>query len=51
MTVEVWERFFEAGRKFSKPLEIAAVTFQRVIGEPPLHAQMRQIGVDEIVGG
>ena len=38
-------------REFSKPLEIAAVAFERVIGEAPLDAQVRQICVDEIVGG
>ena len=37
--------------EFSKPLEIAAVAFEGVIGEAPLDAQVRQIRVDEIMGG
>jgi hypothetical protein len=32
-------------------LEVAAVTFKSVIGEPALDLQMGQIRIDEIVGG
>ena len=51
MTIEASDRLLEAGRKLSKPLEIPAVTFKGVIGEPPLHSKVRQVGIDEIVGG
>ena len=47
----LWSGFSSAGGEFSKPLEIAAVAFERVIGEAPFDAQVRQIRVDEIVGG
>jgi len=38
--VELLKRFFRAGREFSKPLEIAAVTFKCVIGKAPFDTQM-----------
>jgi len=40
-----------AAEKFSKALEIAAITFKSVIGEAPLDAQVRQVRIDESVGG
>ena len=49
--VQALNRFFEAGGEFSKPLEIAAVAFKSVIGQAPFDAQVRQIRIDEIVGG
>ena len=49
--VEVLNRLFEAGGELSKPLEIAAVTFERVIGEAPFDAKVREIRIDEIVDG
>ena len=48
---EQLDGFFLAGGEFSKPLEVAAVTFKRVIGEPPFDAQVCQIRIDEIMGG
>jgi hypothetical protein len=35
----------------SESLEIAAVTFERVIGEAPFDAKVREIRIDEIVDG
>jgi hypothetical protein len=32
-------------------LEIAAVAFERVIGQPAFYAKVREIGIDEFVGG
>ena len=49
--VQALNRLFDAGGEFSKPLEIAAVAFERVIGQPAFDAKVRQIGIDEIVGG
>jgi hypothetical protein len=49
--VELLKRFFRAGREFSKPLEIAAVTFKCVIGKAPFDTQMCQICVDKIMRG
>ena len=49
--VQAFEGPFERGREFSKPLEIASVAFEGVIGEAPLDAQVREIRIDEIVGG
>jgi hypothetical protein len=49
--VQLLGGFVDARGKHSKPLEIAAVTFQGVIGKPALDPQMREIRVDEIVSG
>ena len=49
--VQALNRFVEAGGEFSKPLEIAAVALEGVIGETPLDAKVREIRIDEIVGG
>jgi hypothetical protein len=49
--VQALQRLFERGGEFSKPLEIASVAFECVIGEAPLDAQVREIRIDEIVGG
>ena len=51
VAVEVMQGLRHGCGELSKPLEIAAVAFQCVIGEPPFDAQVRQIGVDQIVGG
>jgi hypothetical protein len=51
VAVKVFNRPVEARGEFSKTLEIAAVTFERVIGEAPLDAQVREIRIDEIVAG
>ena len=48
---EALHRLFDACSKFSKTLEIAAVAFEGVFSEPAFHLEMRQIRVDEIVGG
>jgi hypothetical protein len=48
---KVLDWFFDAGGEFSKPLEIAGVTFERVFGKPALDAKMGQICVDELMGG
>ena len=45
------KRFLERRGKFSKALEIAAITLERMIGESSLDAQVREIRIDEIVGG
>ena len=50
-SVQALDGFFESGGEFSKPLEIAAVAFKSVIGETPFDAQVREIRIDEIVGG
>ena len=39
------------GGELREALEVPAVAFQRVIGETALDPEVRQIGVDEIVGG
>jgi hypothetical protein len=49
--VELRERFFHAGGEFSKPLEVAAVTFECVIGKAPFDTQMCQICVDKVMRG
>ena len=49
--VEALNRFVDARAEFSKPLEIAAVTFERVIGQAPFDTQMCQICVDKIMRG
>ena len=49
--VQALKRLLERGGEFSKPLEIASVAFEGVIGEAPLDAQVREIRIDEIVGG
>ena len=49
--VEALNGLFDARGEFSKPLEIAAVAFKGVIGEAAFDPQVRQIRVDEIVGG
>ena len=51
VAVHALKRFFESRGEFSKPLEIAAVALERVIGEAPFDAQVREIRIDEIVGG
>jgi hypothetical protein len=51
VAVEALDGLLETGGEFSKALEIAAVTFESVIGEAPFDAQMRHIRVDEIMGG
>jgi hypothetical protein len=51
VTIEAVNPRLKAGGEFSKTLEIAAVTFQGVIGETPFDAKVREIRIDEIVGG
>ena len=51
VAVQALKRLFERRGEFSKPLEIAAVAFESVIGEAPFDAQVREIRIDEIVGG
>ena len=51
MAAEVLNGLFDARSRFSKPLEIAAVTFEGVIGEPAFDPQVRQIRIDEFVAG
>ncbi len=51
VAVQVLNWFFETGREFSKPLEIAAVAFECVIGQSAFYAKVREIGIDEIMGG
>ena len=49
--VQALKRPLEGGGEFSKPLEIASVAFEGVVGKAPLDAQVREIRIDEIVGG
>jgi hypothetical protein len=49
--IEAVKALLETRGKFSKTLEIAAVAFERVIREAAFDPKMRQIRVDEIVGG
>jgi hypothetical protein len=49
--VQALNRFFEAGGELSKPLEIAAVAFKSVVGQAAFYAKMREICIDEIMGG
>ena len=51
VAIQALNRFFEGRGEFSKPLEIAAVALESVIGEAPFDAQVREIRIDEIVGG
>jgi hypothetical protein len=49
--IETFHGLLAARSERSKALEIAAVAFEGVIGEPPLDAEVRHIRVDEIVAG
>ena len=49
--IETVQALLETRGKFSKTLEIAAVALERVIREAAFNPKMRQIRVDEIVGG
>ena len=51
VAIQALNGFFEGRGEFSKPLEIAAVALESVIGEAPFDAQVREIRIDEIVGG
>ena len=47
VAIEAQQRRAGAGGKPGEVLQVAAVAFERVIGQAALHAQVRQIGVDE----
>jgi hypothetical protein len=49
--VQALNRNFDGCGEFSKPLEIATVALESVIGEAPFDAQVREIRIDEIMGG
>jgi hypothetical protein len=51
VAVELLDRSLAARGELHQPLKVAAVALQCVIREASFDAQMRQITVDEIVGG
>jgi hypothetical protein len=49
--VQALNGLFKGGGEFSKALEIAAVAFERVIGQAAFYAKVREIGIDEFISG